>query len=70
MQPILSEPQKDRLAALQTSSHHTLKVLATIKATTKLERELHSKFAAAHIRGEWFRRTEAIEAFIASSATV
>lgn len=58
---------EDRVATLQTSSHHELKVLAAIKGTAKFEKELHRKFAADHIRGEWFRRTEAIEAFIAAS---
>jgi hypothetical protein len=58
---------ENRLSSLQTSSHHTLKVLATIKGTAEFEKELHRKFAAYHIRGEWFRRTEAIEEFIASS---
>ena len=58
---------EDRLSSLQTSSHHTLKVLATIKATTKLEKELHHKFAADRIRGEWFRRTQALETFITTT---
>lgn len=59
---------KGRLSSLQTSSHHKLKVLATINGTAKFEKELHRKFAADHIRGEWFRRSEVIEAFITSSS--
>lgn len=59
---------EDRLSSLQTSSHHKLKVLAAINGTAKLEKELHRKFAGDHIRGEWFGRTEAIEAFIAANA--
>jgi hypothetical protein len=42
-----------------------LKVLAVIGGTRAKEKELHRKFAADQIRGEWFRRTQAIEAFIA-----
>jgi hypothetical protein len=57
---------EDRVSMLQTSSHHALKILSAIKGTAKVEKELHRKFAADHIRGEWFRRTEAIEAFIAT----
>lgn len=59
---------ESRLSSLQTSSHHKLTVLATIKGTAKLEKALHRKFAADRIRGEWFYRTEAIEAFIKSDA--
>jgi hypothetical protein len=54
----------DRRSTLQTSSHHSLKILAVIKGTQAKEKELHRKFAVDHIRGEWFRRSEAIEAFI------
>ena len=28
----------------------------------KLERELHRKYAHLHLRGEWFRATEQLEA--------
>ncbi|TKV73681.1 GIY-YIG nuclease family protein [Bradyrhizobium elkanii] len=49
----------DRRSMLQTSSHRTLKVLAFIKGTPAKEKELHRKFAADHIRGEWFRKTQA-----------
>ncbi len=59
---------EDRLSTLQTSSRHTLKILAVAKCTAKTEKDLHHKFAADHIRGEWFRRTEAIEAFIVANA--
>jgi hypothetical protein len=58
----------DRLSALQTSSHHTLNVLVAFKATRAREKELHRKFAAERIRGEWFRRGEAIDNFIAECA--
>jgi len=59
----------DRISALQTSSHHCLKVLVAIKATRAREKELHRKFAADRIRGERFRRSEGIDNFIAEHAT-
>ncbi|SDS47917.1 GIY-YIG nuclease family protein [Bradyrhizobium canariense] len=59
----------DRLLTLQTSSHRTLKVLATIKGTIAMERKLHRDFADDHIRGEWFRRSEAIESFVARTGS-
>ncbi len=54
----------DRRSTLQTSSHRELKVILSIKGTRDREKDLHQRFAADHIRGEWFRRTEAIEKFI------
>jgi hypothetical protein len=56
-----------RLSTLQTSSHQRLKVLIVIKGTLAKERELHRRFTSDHIRGEWFRRTEVIEEFIAAN---
>jgi hypothetical protein len=58
----------DRRSTLQTSSHHSLRILVAIKAARAMEKELHRRFAADHIRGEWFRRSEAIEAFITRAA--
>jgi hypothetical protein len=58
----------DRRSTLQTSSHYTLKILAVIVGTQATEKELHCKFASDRIRGEWFRRSEAVEAFIVASA--
>jgi hypothetical protein len=58
----------DRRSTLQTSSHHTLKVLAVIKGTLDKEKELHRKFASDHIRGEWFRRSDALAAFIVQNS--
>jgi hypothetical protein len=60
----------DRLSTLQTSSYRTLKVLATIKGTIAMERKLHRDFADDHIRGEWVRRSEAIESFVARTGSV
>lgn len=59
----------DRRSTLQTSSHYTLKILATIKGTRATEKELHCRFESDHIRGEWFRRSEAVEAFIAANVS-
>lgn len=58
----------DRLSTLQTSSHRTLKILASISGTYATETELHRRFAADHIRGEWFRLSPEIVAFIAAAA--
>lgn len=58
----------DRRATLQTSSHRALKVLATVKGTLATEKEIHRRFAADHIRGEWFRLSPEIVAFIAAAA--
>lgn len=58
----------DRRSTLQTSSDRELKVLLSIKGTRDKEKEVHQRFAADHIRGEWFRRTEAIENFITANA--
>lgn len=60
---------KDRLATLQTSTHYTLKVIAVFKATIEKEKEIHRLFASDHIRGEWFNRSEAIDAFVATIKT-
>ncbi len=57
-----------RLSELQVSSHHTLKILATIKGTMATEKETHVRFAADYIRGEWFRRSAQIEAFISKNS--
>lgn len=57
----------DRRSTLQTSSHRELTVLLSIKGTRDKEKELHRRFAADHIRGEWFHRTRAVEDFIVAN---
>lgn len=57
----------DRRSTLQTSSHHALKILLAVKGTVASEKDLHRKFAADHIRGEWFRLSPQIEEFVAQN---
>jgi len=49
-----------RLKDLQTGSPTKLKLLLCIKGNTKLERDLHKKFAAHRVEGEWFANKEQI----------
>jgi hypothetical protein len=49
-----------RLSTLQIASYEDLQLLGLIEAPFSLERELHRRFAAHWIRGEWFARTEEI----------
>ena len=44
----------------------TLDVFAIVRATPKLERELHEWFAPQRVRGEWFEATEAMLSFFAT----
>ena len=48
----------NRLAALQTGSPTRLVLAATISGDMSDERELHDKFAACRVRGEWFEMTD------------
>lgn len=53
-----------RRSTLQTSSPYALEVLVAMKGAKADERELHRRFATDRIRGEWFRRSAAVEEFI------
>ncbi|MEN3349894.1 MAG: hypothetical protein V7632_3529 [Bradyrhizobium sp.] len=55
-----------RLRSLRTASHVEPTVHLTIPGTQSLERELHTRFAAARTNREWFRLTDDIKTFIAS----
>lgn len=44
----------DRLAALQTACPVPLRLIATRPGGRRKERELHGRFAAARVCGEWF----------------
>ena len=45
---------EQRLKDLQTGNSRRLRLLATLSAEDDLEFELHERFKAAHVRGEWF----------------
>ncbi len=47
------DPMK-RLADMQVAVPDHLRLLATVPGTAKDERELHERFSAGWIRGEWF----------------
>lgn len=49
-----------RLETLQSQTGDELRLLAHIPGGRPRERELHAKFAADRIRGEWFRPTPAL----------
>jgi hypothetical protein len=49
-----AEP-KNRLGAAQTYSPHKLVLVGSLEGTQALETRLHQRFAAFHLRGEWFR---------------
>jgi gamma-glutamyl:cysteine ligase YbdK (ATP-grasp superfamily) len=50
---IASNP-KERLALLQIANPLPLELMGTVPGGVKLERELHSEFAAHRVSGEWF----------------
>ncbi len=56
---------EERLRGLQTAHHEELRILAVVAGGPELEAELHERFQHARIRGEWFRRDEALLLLIA-----
>ncbi len=56
-----------RMKALKTGCPVPLNVLRTIPGERELEKELHRRFAACHIHGEWFHASPEILEFITSS---
>lgn len=55
---------KSRIASLQTSAVESLKLLGTIEGTLFEERKLHERFAQHRVRGEWFKSSPDLLAFI------
>lgn len=47
-----------RFAAIQASNHEVLTVLRTLQGGAPEESWLHRRFAARHVRAEWFEFTE------------
>lgn len=54
----------DRLQALQTSHPDKLEILCTMPGSRETERDMHKRFAKFHVRGEWFKLSSEITAFI------
>lgn len=55
-----------RLADLQVCNAEELFLLGTVAGTSKDETELHKRFSADHIRGEWFHSSVTLLKFIES----
>jgi hypothetical protein len=64
----LSRDVERRLRAHQISSPDPLSIWHLVEGDLETERRLHRQFADARIRGEWFRITPEIEAFVSGGA--
>lgn len=58
-----------RCLSLQTSHHRRLRILGTMEGTANEEANLHARFAAYRIRGEWFTASKQIIDYIKTLAT-
>jgi hypothetical protein len=58
-----------RLKLLQTGNPETLTLIATCEGDVTLEQLIHKKFARYRLRGEWFRYSKRIIAFVQEAAT-
>ncbi len=61
-----AESVTKRFRTLQTGHHEKLVLLTYLDGNVRQERRLHREFRAARIRGEWFRPTPELLAFIAA----
>lgn len=59
---------EDRVAALQTANASSLCLLASIPGGRSDEAELHRRFAAARLVGEWFRPTPELIVYLLGAA--
>lgn len=59
-----SKDWKGRLRTLQTSNPAKLKIMLVIVGSRADEGDLHAEFQADRVRGEWYRPTQQIVAFI------
>lgn len=57
-----------RLSNLQTSTHNKLELLAAFEGDMQTERQLHQRFAAYRLTGEWFQLAPEIEQFAIENA--
>jgi hypothetical protein len=57
-----------RLDKLQNASPYGLDLIRVLPGGLKEERELHRRFAASHVRREWFRPTDDLMAFVEEKA--
>jgi len=53
-----------RIAGMQTGSPHLIELLATRPGSIQDERDMHSRFAHLHFRGEWFHEHPLILTYI------
>jgi len=60
-----SKDPEDRMIKLQTASPFKLRLLHSIVANRRLEREFHQKFRHLKSHGEWFRGESELRAYIA-----
>ena len=61
-----SEDPYVRMASLQVACHEKLRLLATTAGGKQREAELHARFAATRVRGEWFGPSDELLALIGS----
>lgn len=59
-----SKDVKARLKTLQTGHSQDLCLIMTVDADDSFEFELHERFKAYHVRGEWFQMSEEIADYI------
>ncbi|MGH7139399.1 MAG: GIY-YIG nuclease family protein [Pirellulales bacterium] len=53
-----------RLASLQTTCPHPLKLLAKVEGGRALETSLHARLADFHLGGEWFHLAKPVRALV------
>lgn len=54
-----------RIKALQTANPHELELLGVIPGCDDVERVIHQRFNALHVRGEWYRAESSLLEFVA-----
>ncbi len=64
-----SKRVESRLSSIQIGIYHTLVILGTMSGNQKKEKEIHRHFEQFHIRGEWFKNSDELLAFIKTNAS-